>query len=83
VFAFQVKRLTLKRNGQVTGEDYTTGAFLSMDQDQADGDVGSFLVEDVEGAQVNDAVLVEDSMDGENAYCVASSSGRTQTLTVY
>ena len=69
IFAFRVKRLRFRRK-EVTSEEYTKGAFLSVGEGKDKSDAESVLVDEVDGAAIKEAVLVMDAIDGEDVYCV-------------
>lgn len=77
VFAFRVKRLRFARK-KVKAEDYSKGAFLAVgggggDGEEKDGDE-PVLVDDVDGSEIENAVLVHDAdAGGGEVYCVPST----------
>ncbi|KAI9903645.1 hypothetical protein N3K66_000174 [Trichothecium roseum] len=79
LFAFRVKRLRFARK-KVKAEDYSKGAFLAVGGGGGDGDGEEkegdepVLVDDVDGSEIENAVLVHDAdAGGGEVYCVPST----------
>lgn len=68
VFAFRVKRLRFGR--KVKTEEYNKGAFLAIGKAENDDKTEPFLVDDVDGSDIENARLVPDVAENGNVYCI-------------
>lgn len=66
IFAFRVKRLRFGR--KFTVEEYNKGAFLANDKHENDGE--TVLVDDIDGSNIENAILVPDGTGNGNVYCI-------------
>jgi hypothetical protein len=69
VFAFRVKKVTSK-SGQIKDENFNEGAFLSIGAGDDENPAEAVEAEEIKGTELHDAILVQDSIDGEQVYCV-------------